>query len=177
MKIIDKEVFKRLDSVRETWGIPQSQMASILDIEAATYSGMKAGKSGVSAKVLKKLADKGVNIEYIKTGIGSMFVQDENSTSLTDVEEAARNYMPGNLTEKVNNERMLKLLELSNEHVARLIKSIEVRDENERQLIHNLTLKEESNLVKEEINRINAITINNLTNELFKNKQKLGGEK
>lgn len=157
------EVFERLEKVRNALYLNQSNFAQLLNLSRSGYSKLKSG-TNVTAKVIESLCSKtNVSQQYIASGIGSMFV--ENSTSMLN-EQAAVYIHPA--VKEISPDKLVKLLEINNDHLRRLINSIEVRDENEKKLIENERLIISNLNMKEEISRINAGTINNLANELLK---------
>lgn len=166
--IVRKEQFERLENVRKHLQVNQSKFAAMVNITRSAYSKMKTG-SRITLKSIEQLKKNvQVNPEYIFHGELPMFLETSINAFQSENKKLNSKYN-SNITDNMF-ERLLLLLEQNNEYLTHLIKNIEIRDENESDLIRNLN-------TKEEINRINAITINNLASELLKNTQKLGGKK
>lgn len=79
---------ENLKKVRNNLGLSQQDMARELEMHQVQYGTYERGTRKPSAEVFEKLAEKySVNINYLLTGIGEMFVnQDKTDNSCTTIE-------------------------------------------------------------------------------------------
>jgi repressor LexA len=74
----------RLKQARETMNLKQEDMANKLNIGQSAYSKMERGKSDFSDELLVLIPELGINLNWIITGKGEMFLPKEvypNKTS------------------------------------------------------------------------------------------------
>ena len=68
---------KRLKRIRKELGLTQKEFATSIEISEATLRRYESGQNFPDAEVLERIADKyGVNIHWLITGKGPMFLKD-----------------------------------------------------------------------------------------------------
>jgi len=76
---IMKILADRLKELRRLLGYSQREMAGFLEINAQSWQGYEAGSSVPGGKSLEALAQKGFNINWLLTGVGSIYQEDNSS--------------------------------------------------------------------------------------------------
>jgi transcriptional regulator with XRE-family HTH domain len=71
----------RLKQAREAINLKQEDMADKLNIGQSAYSKMERGKSDFSAELLALIPELGINLNWIITGKGEMFLPEPDETS------------------------------------------------------------------------------------------------
>jgi transcriptional regulator with XRE-family HTH domain len=84
----------RLKQARETMHLKQEDMADKLNIGQSAYSKMERGKSDFSNELLILIPELGINLNWIITGKGEMFL---TNTPASDPE----NDLTGELEERI----------------------------------------------------------------------------
>lgn len=72
-------VADRFKALREKWGLSQMDMASRLGIARNTWQRHEKGELP-NGETLQRLAEQGVNIQWLLTGHGSMMIGDPSAT-------------------------------------------------------------------------------------------------
>ncbi len=68
---------RRLKKIRRKLGLTQKEFATSIEISEATLRRYESGQNFPDAEVLERIADKyGVNIHWLVTGKGPMFLRD-----------------------------------------------------------------------------------------------------
>ena len=73
-----------LRDVRAKLGLSQAEIAKTIGMQQAQYSTYERGDNKPSVDVLEKLVDRhNININYLLTGKGSMFIADNDKPLIT----------------------------------------------------------------------------------------------
>jgi len=88
IKLRNIEIFNRLDQTRKSLKLKQIEFSQITGITHGFYSDLKAGRSGISGKLMIGIAKNfpHVNLSWILTGEGEMYHQViQKSDKVSDV--------------------------------------------------------------------------------------------
>jgi transcriptional regulator with XRE-family HTH domain len=66
--------------LRKVLNLTQKKFAAILAVSQSQIASMETGEREVKSRIIKQLYDSfGVNIHWLRTGEGSMFIQEKNT--------------------------------------------------------------------------------------------------
>jgi repressor LexA len=77
----------RLKQARETMNLTQEDMANKLNVGQSAYSKMERGKSDFSNELLTLIPELGINLNWIITGKGEMFLTNTPAKLESDLAE------------------------------------------------------------------------------------------
>lgn len=80
-----EEAGQRLKQIRNYLGLHQETMASEMKIPLPTYKGYERGRTSPSFDLCKQLALRNVNINWLLTGEGSMWVDTQINATEEDI--------------------------------------------------------------------------------------------
>ena len=89
------DIYKRFETVRESFGLSQRGMALELGLSKTAWAAYESGKALPSYEVLQSLRQRGIDLNWLFDGGGSMRKSEQRSSEPDFVEQAEERFLSG----------------------------------------------------------------------------------